>query len=199
MPAAGLDLTAAARALLEAGSAILQLRHKQVYTGRLFNAASEIAEMCRAFKAKLVINDRADIAALLGAALHIGQDDLLPADARRVIGEQQVLGLSTHNEQQLRDALTEPVDYLAFGPIFSTASKVNPDPVAGLAELSRLRPLANRPLVAIGGITRARSDAVLQAGADSIAVIADLYPEPLTAASLEQRAREWIRVTSTQA
>jgi thiamine-phosphate pyrophosphorylase len=124
----------------------------------------------------MVTNDRADLAKLFGAALHLGQDDLLPSVARRVIGPDAMVGFSTHNETQLRAAADEPADYLALGPIFGTATKENPDPTVGLAELRRLRPISNRPLVAIGGITRANALQTLEAGADSVAVIGDLFP-----------------------
>ena len=106
----------------------------------------------------------------------MGQDDLPPAAARTVIGPEATLGFSTHNEKQLREANSEPVDYIALGPIFSTGSKRNPDPVVGLEELARLRPIASKPLVAIGGITLDNSRAVLDAGADSVAVISALLP-----------------------
>jgi thiamine-phosphate pyrophosphorylase len=192
----GLDLTEAARVLLEAGVRILQLRHKGPYTRAIFEQAGSIAALCREQEARFIVNDRADIALLLDAGLHIGQDDLAPADARRVIGAGRTLGYSTHNEQQFRAALAEPVDYLAFGPVFPTASKRNPDPVAGLDQLRRMRAMANRPLIAIGGITRERAPEVLVHGADSLAVIGDLYPDPLDAASLEHRALEWMAITS---
>jgi thiamine-phosphate pyrophosphorylase len=130
---------------------------------------------------------------LMGAWLHLGQDDLPPAAARRVVGPATTVGFSTHNETQLRAACGEPVDYLALGPIFGTVTKENPDPTVGLAELRRLRPLLSRPLVAIGGISRANARQVLDAGADSVAVIADLFPEDN---SIRARAEEWIRVTS---
>ncbi|MEO7145432.1 MAG: thiamine phosphate synthase [Bryobacteraceae bacterium] len=181
---------AAARALLDAGVKILQFRHKGHFSREIFAAAERIAELCRKSGALLVIDDRADIAALLDAGLHVGQDDLAPADARRVIGGGRVLGYSTHNEAQLRAGTAEPADYLAIGPIFTTGSKRDPDPVVGLMELRRLRPLVERPLAAIGGITLTNAAAVLAAGADTVAVISDLYPGPPQ--TLRQRAEEWI-------
>jgi thiamine-phosphate pyrophosphorylase len=138
----------------------------------------------------LVVNDRADLAKLFGAALHLGQEDLLPAVARRVVGSDAVVGYSTHNEAQLRAACDEPADYLALGPIFGTVTKENPDPTVGLDELRRLRPISARPLVAIGGITRANARQVLEAGADSVAVIGDLFPEN---GNIRARSEEWIR------
>jgi thiamine-phosphate pyrophosphorylase len=100
------------------------------------------------------------------------------------------IGYSTHNEAQVRAAATEPADYLALGPIFETASKRNPDPVVGLERLRLWRPSALRPLVAIGGITRANASRVLEAGADSVAVIGDLFPH------VSRRAKEWVEATA---
>jgi thiamine-phosphate pyrophosphorylase len=140
------------------------------------------------------VNDRADIARLLGAALHLGQDDLLPSEARRIRGADTPIGYSTHNERQLLAAISQPADYLALGPIFGTASKQNPDPEVGVEELRRLRPLTDRPLVAIGGIARSNALQVIRAGADSVAVIGDLFPESGT---IRSRAREWLDLLSS--
>jgi thiamine-phosphate pyrophosphorylase len=137
-----------------------------------------------------VVNDRADVALLLNAALHLGQDDLAPSDARRILPAASVIGFSTHNEQQLRAADAEPVDYLAIGPIFATASKQNPDPVVGIDGLRTLRALTEKPLVAIGGITRESAPQVFEAGADSIAVIGDLMSD------VRARAAEWIAISA---
>lgn len=183
----------AASRILEGGARTLQLRHKGFFSREVFQQAREIAALCRETGALFVMNDRADIVRLLGAALHLGQDDLPPADARRVLGDDAFIGFSTHNEKQLRAAASEPVDYLALGPIFGTASKVNPDPVVGLDELRRLRPLTARPLVAIGGITRANARGVIEAGADSVAVIGDLFPED---GNIRGRVEEWISVVT---
>ena len=129
---------------------------------------------------------------LLDAALHLGQDDLPPADARRIMPPGRIIGFSTHTADQLRAGDREPVDYLAIGPIFATASKQNPDPVVGIEPLRTLRPLTQKPLVAIGGITRKTAPSVFKAGADSVAIIGDLYPRPLTKASLRSRTEEWL-------
>jgi thiamine-phosphate pyrophosphorylase len=182
----------AAEQLIEAGVEILQFRHKAHFSRRVFELMQRIAEMCRSARVQFVVNDRADLAVLLEAALHLGQDDLTPSAAREVTGPGTLIGYSTHNEAQLRAAETEPADYLALGPIFGTGSKERPDPVVGIGELRRLRPLANRPLVAIGGITLDRAADVLAAGADSIAVIGDLFTPDR---KLRARAEEWIRVT----
>ncbi len=180
-----------ARALLSGGARILQFRHKSHWSRDVFAEAERIAELCRIAATAFVINDRADMAALLHAGLHVGQDDILPGDARLLIGPQSMLGYSTHNADQLRQAADEPADYLALGPIFATGSKENPDPVVGLANLRGWRSLTARPLVAIGGITRDTALAVLSAGADSVAVIGDLYPPDATLASIEERMKEW--------
>ncbi|MBI3280678.1 MAG: thiamine phosphate synthase [Acidobacteria bacterium] len=181
----------AAEAFLAAGAEMLQLRHKQ-FDRDTYDAARRIAALCREAGANFIVNDRADIALLLDAGLHIGQDDLPAADARRLIGRGAALGFSTHNEAQLRASADLPIDYVGFGPIFPTASKQDPDPVTGVERLRRLRPVCARPLVAIGGIARANARQVLEAGADAVAVIGDLYPEPCTKQTLRDRAEEWL-------
>lgn len=188
----GLKPGEAAEAILEGGARILQFRHKTFFSRDVFDQAARIAELCRAANALFVINDRADVAMLLDASLHLGQEDLAPRDARAIMPEGAIIGFSTHNEGQLRAGDREPVDYLAIGPIFSTASKQNPDPVVGLDQLRGLRAITKKPLVAIGGITLETAPAVFQAGADSVAIIAGLYPEPLSKASLRSRVEEWI-------
>jgi thiamine-phosphate pyrophosphorylase len=187
----GIDPVAAAARILEGGAGMLQFRHKGFFSREVFQQAREIAGLCRDADVLFVMNDRADIALLLGAALHLGQDDLSPADARRVLGDGAFIGFSTHNEAQMRAAENQPADYLALGPIFGTSSKLNPDPMVGLDELRRLRPLTARPLVAIGGITRANARSVLEAGADSVAVIGDLFPED---GDIRSRVEEWLRI-----
>jgi thiamine-phosphate pyrophosphorylase len=187
----------AAGAWLDGGARILQFRHKGQWTRPVFEQAERVAGQCRGRNAIFVINDRADVARLLGAGLHVGQDDLLPADARKLIGARAMLGYSTHNPNQLEAAAAEPVDYVAIGPIFATASKRNPDPLVGLDELRRCRARCVRPLVAIGGITRETARAVFAAGADSVAVIGDLIPENCTSADLRRRMEEWQRLAQT--
>ncbi len=173
----GIDPARAAGEVLAAGAQILQFRHKGFFSREIFATMERVAQLCRDARVPFVVNDRADLARLMNAALHLGQDDLPPSAARRVVGMEALVGFSTHNEAQLRAAANEPADYLALGPIFGTASKLNPDPVVGLEGLRRLRPLTERPLVAIGGITRQNARAVLDAGADSVAVIGDLFPD----------------------
>ena len=185
----GVKSADAAAQLLEAGARILQFRCKQFFSRAVLKELEIIAELCAQANATLVVNDRADIARIVGAALHVGQQDLTPAQARCVLGDQALIGYSTHNAAQLETARAEPADYLAIGPVFATATKENPDPELGLERLSTLSALTDRPLVAIGGITRANVRDVLAAGADSVAVIGDLYPE------LKSRAREFLQIT----
>jgi len=192
----GMSASAAAETILEAGARILQFRHKEFFSRAVFEEAERVSALCRAADALFVLNDRADFALLLGAALHLGQDDLAPADARKILPPATVLGFSTHNREQLRAADSEPVDYLAIGPLFGTGSKKNPDPVVGVAELRALRAVTKKPLVAIGGITRETARSVLEAGADSLAVIGDLYPQPLTKSALSKRTEEWLAISS---
>jgi thiamine-phosphate pyrophosphorylase len=184
-----------AEAVLEAGARILQFRHKEHFSRQMFETARTVAALCAHAGAQFVINDRADIAAILDAGLHLGQDDLAPVLARRVLGPARLLGFSTHNAAQLQAANGEPADYLAIGPIFATSSKDRPDPQVGLENIPALRRLTPRPLVAIGGITLATAQAVLRAGADSIAVIGGLLPAEITKATVRERTEEWIRLT----
>ena len=192
--ARGLRLSLAAEALLEAGMRMIQLRCKDGYSQEVHAEAQAIARMCAGSQALFIVNDRIDISMLLGAGAHVGQDDLPAADARRLLGPEPVLGLSTHNEDQFRAALSQPVNYIALGPIFGTSSKLNPDPVVGTAELERLTTLSDRPVVAIGGITRENAPEVWRAGAASAAIIGDLYPPQPTKASVRARAEEWMKL-----
>lgn len=192
----GIALDTAAAALLEGGAGILQVRQKGHWTRQVFESARQVACLCREAGAVLVVNDRADFAMLLEGGLHIGQEDLAPRDARKLIGPDALLGFSSHNLEQLSAAGGEPVDYVALGPVYPTSSKHNPDPVVGVDEVRRLRPLIDKPLVAIGGITRANAAGVLNAGADSVAVISDLVPQCPTARSLRERMEEWQRIAA---
>lgn len=187
----GITLEAAAAAFLEGGAGILQIRHKQHWSRGLFESARQVARLCREAGAPLIVNDRADFAMLLQAGLHLGQDDLAPRDARMLMGGGATIGFSSHNVHQLCAAGGEPVDYVALGPIFRTGSKSNPDPVIGVEEVRRCRPLLDQPLVAIGGITQENAVQVLNAGADSVAVIAGLLPDAPSAQSLRQRMEQW--------
>jgi thiamine-phosphate pyrophosphorylase len=174
----GLDSRKVFHAWLDAGVRLIQLRAKHVPSGRLLALAEAFARDASSIGATFMVNDRADIAKLAGAAgVHVGQTDLAPSDARLVVGKSAMVGVSTHNDEQARLTLAEPVDYVAIGPVFSTSSKDRPDPVVGLDGLRTARTIvasSGRPLVAIGGITLERAKSVIDAGADSVAVISDL-------------------------
>jgi thiamine-phosphate pyrophosphorylase len=190
----GLPVAAAAEAVLEGGARILQFRHKTFFSRDVYVEAALVAKLCDSAGSFFVMNDRADFAMLLRCWLHLGQDDLPPLDARKILPARSIIGFSTHNERQLREADREPVDYLAFGPIFETRSKQNPDPVAGVEELKRVRPFTGKPLVAIGGITRERAAAVRAAGADSIGVVNDIIPEECSKKTVRERTEEWLQL-----
>lgn len=191
LAARGIRLETAAAAFLDGGAGILQIRHKGHWSRGVFESSREIARFCREAGATLIVNDRADVAMLLDAGLHVGQDDLAPRDARKLMGPGPVIGYSSHNVDQLCAAGGEPVDYVAFGPVFQTGSKQNPDPVVGVEEVRRCRSLVDKPLVAIGGITLENALAVLHAGADSLAVIAGLLPVSPAAHALRERMEQW--------
>ena len=193
----GLDCITAAEALIEGGARILQIRHKTFWPRETFALAGKIDALCQSAGIPFVVNDRADYAAILGAALHVGQDDLSPGDARCVVGTAAILGYSTHNPEQLIAGEAAAVDYLAFGPVFPTVSKERPDPTVGIAGLKAIRALTKKPLVAIGGITRDNAFTCWNAGADSVAIIADLYPTPCTKISLRDRMTEWQNLTAS--
>jgi thiamine-phosphate pyrophosphorylase len=191
LAAAGVDTLELARVLTAAGARLVQFRHKAAYTRETYEQARAIGHIIQQAGGRYIINDRADVALMLGAdGVHLGQDDLPPAAVRQIAGDKLFVGFSTHNEEQLRAGDREPVDYLAIGPIFGTSSKANPDPVVGVEELRRLRAMTEKPLVAIGGITRERAPEVLAAGADSVAVLSDIFGDDLNA-----RAAEWAKLT----
>ena len=194
-----IDPAEAARAIIESGARILQLRHKGHFSRAMFETAEKIGELCRAAGALFVVNDRVDIAMMAHAGVHLGQDDLSPSAAHRLIGQDAVIGFSTHNEAQIRAAASEPVDYLALGPLFGTTTKEHPDPTVGLDDLRRLRPLITKPLVAIGGITRLNAPLAFEAGADSVAVIGDLFADCARAADIGKRTEEWLQLTGSLA
>jgi thiamine-phosphate pyrophosphorylase len=174
----GAALFSAARELAAAGVTLLQYRNKQGNARQILEHARELKRVVGP-RVKLIMNDRADLALAAGfGGLHVGQGDLSPEAARRIIGPDRWLGVSTHNPEQIAEADKSDADYLAIGPIFATISKVNPDPLVGLEGLRRARELTRKPLVAIGGITRTNARSVMEAGADSVAVISDLIRDP---------------------
>jgi thiamine-phosphate pyrophosphorylase len=187
----------AAKALLDGGAEILQYRHKEFWSREAVGEAERVGDLCRSRGVLFVINDRADYAKMLGAGLHLGQEDLPPQAARELLGDETIIGYSTHNEAQLAAAASEPVDYVALGPMFGTVSKRNPDPVVGIEKLREWRSLSPLPLVAIGGITRGTAGEVWNAGADMVAIIGDLYPAMCDAGSIRERMGEWLRLTRT--
>lgn len=184
-----------AQAVLAGGAQVLQYRHKGEYTRERFAEAEEIGKLVREAGARYVINDRADVAALLGADLHLGQDDLPPGRARAIVGTKTAIGFSTHNEQQFLAGSAEPVDYVALGPIYATTSKERPDPVVGLEVLRACRRIAVKPLIAIGGITEETAELVLRAGADSLALIRPLLPLGATTSDVRGLVEAWRRLT----
>jgi thiamine-phosphate pyrophosphorylase len=194
----GMRAVEAAEVLLEAGARLLQFRWKGHFSRTVVAEASTIASWANSAGAHFVMNDRADVAMLVQAGLHVGQDDLPPEHARKLMGNGPLLGFSTHNEEQFLAANAEPIDYIAIGPIFGTTTKANPDPTVGVAELARLRTLTAKPLVAIGGITRQNARDVWRAGADSVAVVADMYPRDCTKASLRACFEEWMRIVPNE-
>jgi thiamine-phosphate pyrophosphorylase len=172
------SLFGAAHEFAAAGCTLLQYRNKSGNARRMLEEARELRARLGE-GVKLIMNDRADLCLAAGFdGLHLGQDDLSPDAARRIIGPDRWLGVSTHNPEQLADADKTSANYLAIGPVFATTSKANPDPVVGLAGVRRARELTRKPLVAIGGITRANARSVIEAGADAVAVISDLLRDP---------------------
>lgn len=189
--ARGCPVIDAAEALLDGGAQILQYRHKEFWSRAIVAEAERVSELCRSRGILFIVNDRVDYAKMLGAGLHLGQDDLSPDAARELLGGDAVIGYSTHNAAQLAAAASLPVDYIALGPVFGTASKRNPDPVVGVECFKQWRPMVSQPLVAIGGILRANAGEVWAAGADLVAVIGDLYPSMCDARSIRERMCEW--------
>jgi thiamine-phosphate pyrophosphorylase len=172
-----------ARQLISAGVRLLQYRAKALPAREILQNARQIAELARREAAHFFVNDRPDLAYLSGAdGVHVGQDDLSVEQARSILGPDRWVGVSTHNRQQFEQAVATSADYVAIGPIFATTSKANPDPVVGTALLRKLRPLTKKPIVAIGGIRLERAAEVIEAGADSVAVISDILAAPDPAA-----------------
>ena len=187
---------AVAEILTGAGVEFIQYRNKQASSRRLLEAATELSGFARPRGVKLIVNDRADVAALCGAGgVHVGQDDLEVADARRIVGANCILGISTHNLDQVQAAAATGADYIAFGPIFPTQTKRDPDPVVGVEGLRRARKLTNKPMVAIGGITAERALEVYDAGADCVAVASDV----LSASNTAARVRQYLEVAGSVA
>jgi len=164
-----------ARLLLDAGAPLLQLRIKDAATATMVELARDLRQMTAAVGAMFIVNDRADVAKLVGAdGVHLGQDDLPVAAARQLLGSQAIIGLSTHNQAQVMAAQSSGADYLGFGPIFATTTKANPDAVQGTESLRQACRISRLPVVAIGGIRADTAAEVLAAGAAAVAIIGDL-------------------------
>jgi len=171
-------LLSTAEELLAGGVALLQYRNKTGNARQMLEQARELKRRLGG-SVKLIMNDRADLCVAAGFdGVHVGQEDLSPEGARKVIGDRLWLGVSTHNPEQVKKADKTSADYIAIGPVFSTASKINPDPVVGIEGVRKARALTKKWLVAIGGINRANCRSVIEAGADSVSVISDLIREP---------------------
>ncbi|HEY1468175.1 MAG TPA: thiamine phosphate synthase [Candidatus Acidoferrum sp.] len=176
--------------LIDAGVLALQYRNKKGSAREVLSAARKLAGAVRPRGVSFFVNDRADIAQLSGSSgVHVGQEDLGVEQARAVVGAEGWIGVSTHNEAQFRLAIQTSADYIAVGPVFGTTTKENPDPVVGTELIRRVRMLTKKPIVGIGGITLERAAKVIEAGADSVAVISDI----LRAEDPAQRARQFIR------
>jgi len=189
---ASVPLATAAHALQDAGVRWLQYRDKQASDAEMVEKMRQLRAVFPAGEAVLLLNDRVALCAAAGAdGVHIGQEDMPPAEARRILGRERLLGVSTHNVVQLRAALaTGAPDYLAIGPVFATSSKDNPDPVVGLEGVKAARALTRLPLVAIGGITGENGREVIEAGADAVAVISALLPQG--GREMAQRVRDFL-------
>ncbi len=191
-----------AERMAEAGVELLQYRNKRATPRQLFQISQSLSAATRSWgehnseTVRFIVNDRPDIAAMIGAGgVHVGQTDLSVEDARAIAGPDRWVGVSTHTLDQVRAADQTPADYIAFGPVFATATKENPDAVVGLDGLAAARALTRKPLVAIGGITLDRAAETYRAGADSLAVARDLIAAPDPAA----RVREFIRIAQAEA
>ena len=202
LDARGISVASFAAELAAAGVGMVQYRDKLGAPQQVLRGARAVAEAFAGVPCRFVLNDRADLAALLGWGVHVGQGDLSVADARRVLGDGALIGLSTHNEQQVfrlaalaQDDNSLPVrtgpDYIAIGPVFRTSTKADAEPVVGLEGVQRARALTKLPLVAIGGITLQNAQSVIEAGADSVAVIGGLFVE---GRSVGDVVRDFLRV-----
>jgi thiamine-phosphate pyrophosphorylase len=183
--------TECAHKLIDVGVRLLQYRNKGASARELFESSKRLSSLLIPQGVTFVVNDRADVArAAEASGVHVGQEDLGAGAARSVIGTGKLVGVSTHTLEQFKQAVATSADYVAVGPVFSTSTKTYPDPVVGIEFIRRVRRLTDKPIVAIGGITLERAVEVIQAGADSVAVISDilLAPDP------GQRARQYVEL-----
>lgn len=178
-----------------AGLSWVQWRDKKANSRQLFAGAQRVVELARRHRLKAVVNDRADIAWLSGAdGVHVGQEDLPVEEARGIVGSDKIVGYSTHNLTQALEAAQSSADYVAIGPIFATASKVNPDPIVPWEELREIRIRVQKPLVAIGGITSQNAAPLFDIGIDSVAVIRDLVGTP----DLRSKIHQFLRIAGAR-
>jgi thiamine-phosphate pyrophosphorylase len=186
----GVALGRVAEDLKAAGAELLQYRNKVAEPDSILRSAAVVWEVFSGTGCRLIMNDRPDLAVLAGfGGVHVGQGDLSPEDARRAVGVERWVGVSTHNDEQVRVANETSADYLAVGPVFPTGTKVDAEPVIGLDGVRRARKLTKKPIVAIGGITQGNARSVIDAGADSVAVISGLIVEGET---VEKVARDFL-------
>jgi thiamine-phosphate pyrophosphorylase len=177
-----------ARALFSGGALLVQVRNKTASARELLQQVQCIVRLAPS-GARIIVNDRVDIALIAGAAgVHLGQTDLPPACAREILGPDRIVGFSTHNLSQAEEADRMPIDYLAAGPVFPTSSKENPDPVLGVEKLAEICGRVRKPVVAIGGIRLDNAGTILKAGAASVAIIRDL----LSREEIAQAVRDFL-------
>ncbi len=188
----GVGLGRFAEELKAAGVALVQYRNKVGAPQSILRDAAMVWEVFAGSGCRLIMNDHADLVASAGfGGVHVGQGDLSPEDARRVVGAERWVGVSTHTDEQVRIANETSADYVAVGPVFATGTKVDAEPVIGLEGVRRARALTKKPIVAIGGITRENARSVIDAGADSVAVISALFVEGET---VEKVARDFLEI-----
>jgi thiamine-phosphate pyrophosphorylase len=188
----GLAVERFARELKAAGVGLIQYRNKRGGPQQVLRVAALIRDAMTDSGCRLILNDRADLAVIAGwDGVHLGQEDLSPDDARRIMGSECWIGVSTHTEEQVRLAELSCADYVAVGPVFATGTKLDAEPVIGLAGVALARALTKKPIVAIGGVTRANARSVIEAGADSVAVISALIA---AGESVEKVARDFLDV-----
>lgn len=176
----GLSHAEQVRRLIRGGAEFIQLREKYASPIDFYKSAEDVIKTARENDVKIIINDRVDIALALKAdGVHLGQDDLPPVEARKILGEKAIIGFSTHSLQQAVEASNFPIDYIAIGPVFATNTKENPNKIVGLEGVKKVREAVGYfPLVAIGGINSKNFREVLKAGADCVAIISDIISQP---------------------
>jgi thiamine-phosphate pyrophosphorylase len=175
--------------LIKGGATWIQIRDKDSTPDALYQVALACIDKARPLGVRIIINDRADVALAADAdGVHLGQDDLPAEEARRLLGNDRIVGVSTHTVEQAVAAARSCVDYVAIGPVFATSTKQNPDPTVGLSTIAEAKKGIEKPLVAIGGITLQNAHDVILAGADSVAVISDLY----SSTDIAVRTKEFI-------